>query len=160
MNTGFAIRHLGRRSEATGKGKAAGVGRLRSALLAMGFHQTVDQAEHLEFRRRPYLLQDDWPMQVTVRTSGRDVKVTYGAFIPWPWILGFVASIVVVLPFAGILRADLIFVAAALAAALAVLNREFDCRPNATYWQKASRRRWGEALEAAIDQAFARETRS
>ncbi len=150
MKTAVRIEHRGRESVAHLRGGHPQVQRIRTALAALGFERVAECGGRLDYRRRAALLQDDWPISLTVEQDGAEIRVRYALFIPWPWIAGFVAAIVVVLPFAGFLRADLILVVAALAVALATWKQRFDCRPDARYWQTASRRRWGEELASVL----------
>jgi hypothetical protein len=100
------------------------------------------------------MLHDDWPMRVVIRREGDQFEIRYWLCIPWAWIAGFVALIMIVLPFGGIQRADLIFILGSLAAGLGIYKQKFDCSPNASFWQAEPRRRWGETMEQLLREAF------
>lgn len=154
MAVELTIRHLGRMTQVTLQGGDGALKKLRNALLIHGFVVAAEGGERLEMRRRAYLSQDDWPMRVLITRDGNQFDIRYFLFIPWGWIVGFVFLMWLVLPFAGVPNAPLAFGLAAVVAVLAIYKQKFDCRPNARYWQQLPRRRWGEAMEAMIRQAF------
>jgi len=156
MAAELAIRHLGRMTRATATGGDAQLKKLRNALLLKEFRVTAERENHLELRRRAYLLQDDWPMTVAVDRDGDRFAIRYCLFIPWGWLFGLVFLALVVLPFAGIPNAPLAFGLATAVAVLAAYKQKFDCRPDARFWQERSRRRWGEAMEGILREAFGR----
>ena len=153
----LTIRHLGRMTQATVKGGDAPLKKLRNALLLKDFVVAAESEGRLEMRRRAHLTQDDWPMRVIVRRDGNRFDIRYFLFIPWGWIAGFTFLMLLVLPFAGIPNAPLAFGLASVVAVLAIYKQKFDCRPNARYWQELPRRRWNEAMEGIIREAFARQ---
>ena len=150
----LTIRHLGRMTRATARGGDAQWKKLRNALLLKQFRVTAEQENRLELRRRAYLLQDDWPMQVTIRRDGSQFEIDYSLLIPWGWIVGFVVLMLLVLPFAGIPNEILAFGLASVVAALAIHKQKFDCRPDARFWQQRPRQRWGETMERLLREAF------
>lgn len=156
MASELTIHHLGRMTRATVRGGDAQLKKLRNALLLKDFMIAVERENLLEFRRRAYLTQDDWPMRVIVRRDGAQFEIDYYLYIPWGWIGGLVFLALVVLPFAGIPNAPLAFGLAAMVAALAIYKQKFDCRPNARFWQERPRRRWGEIMERLVREAFVR----
>jgi hypothetical protein len=153
MTAELTISHLGRMTRATAQGGDAQLKKLRNALLLKEFRVVVDRENHLEFRRRAYLLQDDWPMQVTIRRAGSRFENDYSLLVPWGWIVGLVFLTLVVLPFAGIPNALLAFGLASLIAVLAIYKQKFDCRPNARFWQQRPRQRWNETMERLLREA-------
>jgi hypothetical protein len=154
MKAELTIRHLGRATQATVRGGDAQLKKFRNALLLKNFVLTSESEERLTFRRRAYMLHDDWPMRVVIRREGNDFEIRYWLCIPWVWIVGFVALILIVLPFGGIRRADMMFVLGSLAAGLAIYKQKFDCSPNAPFWQAEPRRRWHETMEQLLRDAF------
>ncbi len=154
MKTELTIRHLGRMTQATVRGGDAQLKKFRNALLLKDFVLTSESEERLTFRRRAYMLHDDWPMRVVIRREGNQFEIRYWLCIPWAWIVGFVALIMIALPFGGIQRADLIFILGSLAAGLAIFKQKFDCSPKASFWQVEPRRRWGETMEQLLREAF------
>ncbi|MFO1423789.1 MAG: hypothetical protein U1F70_09075 [Candidatus Competibacteraceae bacterium] len=156
MASELTIHHLGRMTQATVRGGDAQLKKLRNALLLKDFMIAVERENLLEFRRRAYLTQDDWPMRVMVRRDGAQFEIDYYLYIPWGWIGGLVFLALVVLPFAGIPNAPLAFGLAAVVAALAIYKQKFDCRPDARFWQERPRQRWGEIMERLVREAFAR----
>lgn len=156
MPSELTIRHLGRLTRATVRGSDAQFKRFRNALLLKEFRVVAERENVWEFRRRAYLLQDDWPIQVHIRREGGQFEIDYYLSIPWGWIGGLIFLTLVVLPFAGFQNAGLGFVLALLVAALAVYKQKFDSRPNARFWQQRSRQRWGETMEHLLREAFDR----
>ncbi len=156
MTDELAIRHRGRLTRATVRGNDAQLKKLCNALLLKEFRIVAKRENLLEFRRRAYLTQDDWPMRVIVRRSGSQFEVDYYLYIPWGWIGAFTVLMFLVLPFAGIPNALLAFGLALAVAALAIYKQKFDCRPNARFWQQRPRQRWGEIMERLVREAFAR----
>lgn len=154
MVTDLMIQHTGRMTQATVTGNDAGLKRFRNALLLKDFVIAAERENALELRRRAYLSQDDWPIRVSIRRSGRQMDIRYFLYIPWGWISGFVALALLVLPFAGIPNPVLAFGLAAVAAALAIYKQKFDCRPDARFWQQRPRQRWGETMERLLTEAF------
>lgn len=154
MTPELTIRHLGRMTRATARGGDAQWKKLRNALLLKQFRVTAEQENRLELRRRAYLLQDDWPMQVTIRRDGSQFEIDYSLLIPWGWIVGFVVLMLLVLPFAGIPNEILAFGLASAIAVLAIYKQKFDCRPDARFWQQRPRQRWGETLERLLREVF------
>lgn len=154
MNAELTICHLGRVSQATVKGGDAELKRLRNALLLKDFVIAVEDEHRLELRRRAYLSQDDWPMRVSIRRDGRQFEIRYFHYIPWAWIISFVIVMLLVLPVAGIPQPILAFGLALVTAALAVYKQQFDCRPDARFWQQPPRQRWGETMERLLREAF------
>ncbi|MCB1794876.1 MAG: hypothetical protein KDJ70_10705 [Candidatus Competibacteraceae bacterium] len=51
--------------------------KFRAALLLKGFAVASERDDRLDLRRRAYLLQDDWPMRVSVRRDGNRFEVDY-----------------------------------------------------------------------------------
>ena len=49
-------------TQATARGGDAQLKKLRHALLLKEFRVIAEQENHLEFRRRAYMMRDDWPM--------------------------------------------------------------------------------------------------
>ncbi|MDS4025901.1 MAG: hypothetical protein RKO25_02750 [Candidatus Contendobacter sp.] len=156
MTDELAIRHRGRLTRATVRGNDAQLKKLCNALLLKEFRIAAKRENLLEFRRRAYLTQDDWPMRVIVRCDGSQFEVDYYLYIPWGWIGAFTVLMFLVLPFAGIPNALLAFGLALAVAALAIYKQKFDCRPNARFWQQRPRQRWGEIMERLVREAFAR----
>lgn len=156
MTDELAICHRGRLTRATVRGNDAQLKKLRNALFLKEFSIAAERENLLEFRRRAYLTQDDWPMRVIVRRSGSQFEVDYYLYIPWGWIGAFTVLMFLVLPFAGIPNALLAFGLALAVAALAIYKQKFDCRPNARFWQQRPRQRWGEIMERLVREAFAR----
>ena len=152
----LTIRHLGRLTRATARGGDAQLKKLRHALLLKEFRIAAEGGNLLEFRRRAYLTQDDWPMRVIIRRDGAQFEMDYYLYIPWGWIGAFTVLMFLVLPFAGIPNALLAFGLAAVVAALATYKQKFDCRADARFWQQRPRQRWGETLERLVREAFAR----
>lgn len=152
----LTIHHRGRLTQATAHGGDPQLKKFRNALLLKQFRITVERENLLEFRRRAYLTQDDWPMRVTVRRDGARFKIDYYLYIPWGWIGAFTVLMVLVLPFAGIPNAPLAFGLAAVMAALAIYKQKFDGRPDARFWQRRPRQRWGAIMERLVREAFAR----
>lgn len=128
--------------------------KFRAALLLKEFRVVSEQDGQLDLRRRAYLLQDDWPMKVSIRRDGNHFEVDYCLFIPWGWIAGLSVFTWLALPFAGFQNAGLAFVLALLVTALAIYKQKFDCRPDARFWQQRSRQRWGEIMERQLREAF------
>lgn len=128
--------------------------KFRAALLLKEFWVVSEQDGQLDLRRRAYLLQDDWPMKVSIRRDGNHFEVDYCLFIPWGWIAGLSVFTWLALPFAGFQNAGLAFVLALLVTALAIYKQKFDCRPDARFWQQRSRQRWGEIMERQLREAF------
>ena len=151
----LTIHHLGRLTQATVRGGDAQLKKLRNALLLKEFRITAERENILELRRRAYLTQDDWPMQVIVRRDGTRFEIDYYLYIPWGWIVAFTVLLLLVLPFAGIPNAPLAFGLAVVVAALAIYKQKFDCRPNARFWQERPRRRWNEIMARLLREAFA-----
>lgn len=156
MAVELAIRHLGRMTQATVRGGDTQLKKLRNALLLKEFRIVAEQENLLELRRRAHLTQDDWPMRVIVRRDGSQFDIRYCLYVPWGWIAGFVAMMLLVLPFAGIPNAPLAFGLAAAVAVLTIHRRQFDCRPDARFWQERPRRRWNATMEGIMREAFAR----
>ena len=141
-------------TRATARGGDAEIKKFRDALLLKGFTVASKRDDRLELRRRSYLLQDDWPMWVSVHRDGNQFEIDYWLFIPWGWIAGLVFLMLVVLPFAGIPNAVLAFVLAAIIVVLAIYKQKFDCRPDTRFWQQRPRRRWHEIMERLLREAF------
>ncbi len=156
MKTDITIRHLGRMTQATVYGGDRQLKRLHKALLLKKFIVVSATEQRLVLRRPAYMLHDDWPMRVDIRRNGYEFDIRYCLLIPWPWIVGFVVLMMIVLPFAGIQRADMMLILGTLAAALASYKQKFDCSPNAPFWQTEPRRRWGEEMEQMVRDAFDR----
>lgn len=152
----LTIHHEGRRTRAMARGGDAQLKKLRNALLLKNFVIAAERDGVLELRRRAYLTQDDWPMRVRVRRDGGQFEIAYHFYIPWGWIAAFTLMMFLVLPFAGIPNAPLAFGLALVVLALAIYQRQFDCRPNARFWQQRPRQRWGELMERLLREAFAR----
>lgn len=155
MGDDLTIQHLGRFTQATVQGGDAQLKKLRNALLLNHFFITAETENRLEARRRAYITQDDWPMRVIIQRNGRQFDIRYFLFIPWSWIVALVFLSLLVLPFAGIPRAELALGLATIVAALAIYKQKFDLRPNARYWQRQPRQRWNEMMEQLIREAFA-----
>lgn len=153
-STELTIRHLDRVTRATGRGDDARLKKFRAALLLKGFTVASERDDRLDLRRRAYLLQDDWPMKVSICRDGNRFEVDYCLFIPWGWIAGLSVFTWLALPFAGFQNAGLAFVLALLVTALAIYKQKFDCRPDARFWQQRSRQRWGEIMERLLREAF------
>ena len=154
MNAELTIRHLGRKTRATVRGNDAQLKKFRDALLLKEFRLSSERDGRLELRRRAFLLQDDWPMRISIRRENGQFQIDYWNFIPWGWIIGLVFLILVVLPFAGIPNEILMFSLAAIITLLAVYKQKFDCRPDARFWQQQPRQRWGEVLEQMLKDSF------
>jgi len=154
MTDELTIRHLGRLTRATMRGGDAQLKKLRNALLLKNFSIVAERENLLEFRRRAYLTQDDWPMRVIVRRDGAQFEIDCYLYIPWGWIGAFTVLMFLVLPFAGIPNALLAFGLALVVAGLAIYKQKFDCRPDARFWQQRPRQRWGETLERLLREAF------
>ncbi len=154
MNTELTIRHLGRTTQATVQGSAAELKQFRNALVLKDFVVAVEEENRLELRRRAYLSQDDWPMRVIVSRDGNRFDIRYFHYIPWAWIVSFVIMMLLLLPIAGIARPLLLVGLALVAAALAIYQQQFDCRPDARFWQQRPRQRWGETMERLLREAF------
>jgi|JRYG01.1.fsa_nt_gb hypothetical protein len=155
MASELTIHHRGRTTRALVQGGDAQLKRLRNALLLKEFRVTAERENHLQFRRRAYLLQDDWPVQVTIRRDGPRFEIDYSLLVPWSWIGGLIFLALVALPFAGFQNEILMFGLLALVIALAIYKQKFDCRPDARFWQQRPRQRWGEILERLLREAFA-----
>jgi hypothetical protein len=153
MLSELTIHHQGRMTRATVRGGEAQLKKFRNALLLKEFRIVAERENEWKLRRRAYLLQDDWPMEVRVRREGREFKMDYYLSIPWGWIGGLI-FLTFALPFAGFQNAGLGFVLALLVAGLAVYKQKFDCRPDARFWQQRSRQRWGETMEHLLREAF------
>ena len=143
-------------TQATVYGGDGQLKRLRKALLLKKFIVVSETEQRLVFRRPAYMLHDDWPMRVVIRRNGHEFDIRYCLLIPWPWIVGFVVLMMIVLPFAGIQRADMMLILGSLAAGLAGYKQKFDCSPQAPFWQTEPRRRWGENMEQILREAFGR----
>jgi hypothetical protein len=156
MAVELTIRHLGRTTQVVAQGGDAQLRRLRDALTLNQFVITAESDQRLELWRRAYVTQDDWPVRVIVQRQGRQFDIRYFLFVPWGWIVALVFLSLLVLPFAGIPRAELALGLAVMVAGLAIYKQKFDCRPDAKYWQQVPRRRWGQALEGIIREAFTR----
>ena len=154
MNAELTIRHLGRQTRATVRGNDAQLKKFRDALLLKEFRLSSERDGRLELRRRAFLLQDDWPMRISIRRENGQFQIDYWNFIPWGWIIGLVFLILVVLPFAGIPNEILMFGLAVIITLLAVYKQKFDCRPDARFWQQQPRQRWGEVLEQMLKDSF------
>jgi len=154
MAAELTIHHLGRMTRATLRGGDTQLKKLCSKLLLKDFVITTERENYLELRRRAYLLQDDWPMRVSIRRNGVEFQIDYCLCIPWGWIVGLVFLTWVALPFAGFQNAGLAFLVALLVTTLAVYKQKFDCRPNARFWQQRPRQRWGEVMERLVREAF------
>jgi hypothetical protein len=153
MLSELTIHHQGRMTRATVRGGEAQLKKFRNALLLKEFRIVAERENEWKLRRRAYLLQDDWPVEVRVRREGREFKMDYYLSIPWGWIGGLI-FLTFALPFAGFQNAGLGFVLALLVMALAVYKQKFDCRPDARFWQQRSRQRWGETMEHLLREAF------
>lgn len=156
MASELTVRHLGRMTRATVRGGDTQLKKLRSALLLKEFTLTAERDNHLELRRRAYLLQDDWPMRVNIRRDGARFEIDYSLLIPWGWIIGLIFLALVMVPFAGFQNAIMMFGLLAVLATLAIYKQKFDCRPNARFWQERPRQRWGETMERLLLEAFDR----
>ncbi len=156
MASELTIHHLGRMTRATVRGGDAQLKKLRNALLLKDFIIAAERENLLEFRRRAYLTQDDWPMRVVVRRDGAQFEIDYYLYIPWGWITALTVLMWLVLPFAGIPNAPLAFGLAVVVVALAIYKQKFDCRPNARFWQQRPRQRWGEIMERLVGETFTR----
>ena len=154
MTAELTIRHLGRMTRATARGGDAQLKKFRNALLLKEFRVVAEQENRLEFRRRAFLLQDDWPMRVTIHRDGPQFEIDYSLLIPWGWIVGFVVLMLLVLPFAGIPNEILAFGLASVIAGLAIHKQKFDCRPDARFWQQRPRQRWNDTMERLLREAF------
>lgn len=154
MAVDMTIRHLGRMTQATVQGGDAQLKKLRNALLINQFVISAESETRLEARRRAYITQDDWPVRVIVQRNGRQFDIRYFLFIPWGWIIALVFLSLLVLPFAGIPRAELALGLAVIVATLAIYKQKFDCRLDAKYWQRQPRQRWNQIMEQLIREAF------
>ena len=150
----LTIEHLGRITRATGRCSDAQLRKFRNALLLKEFRIVSEQENAWELRRRAYLLQDDWPVQIKIRRNGAQFEIDYYLSIPWGWIAGLGFLTWIALPFAGFQNAGLAFVLALLVMGLAVYKQKFDVRTDARFWQQRSRQRWGELMERLIQEAF------
>jgi len=148
------IHHQGRLTQATAQGSATALKKIRNALLLKGFIIVTEREDLLVLRRRAYLTQDDWPMQVRLRRQGRQFTIDYYLYIPWSWIAAFTFLMLLVLPFAGIPNAPLAFGLALVVLTLAAFKQRFDCRPNARFWQQRPRQRWGALMEHWLREAL------
>jgi len=155
MPSELTIRHLGRMTQATIQGGDAHLKKFRNALLLKEFRIVAERENEWKLRRRAYLLQDDWPVEVRIRREGRQFEIDYYLSIPWGWIGGLI-FLTFALPFAGFQNAGLGFVLALLVAGLAVYKQKFDCRPDARFWQQRPRQRWGETMEHLLRESFDR----
>jgi hypothetical protein len=153
MLSELTIHHQGRMTRATVRGGEAQLKKFRNALLLKEFRIVAERENEWKLRRRAYLLQDDWPVEVRVRREDREFKMDYYLSIPWGWIGGLI-FLTFALPFAGFQNAGLGFVLALLVAGLAVYKQKFDCRPDARFWQQRPRQRWGETMEHLLREAF------
>ena len=153
MQAELTLSHLGRTTRATVRGSDAQLKKFRNALLLKEFRIVAERENAWEFRRRAYLLQDDWPVQVHIRRNGPQFEIDYGLSIPWGWIAGL-GFLTFALPFAGLQNAGLAFILALLVMGLAVYKQKFDCRPDARFWQQRCRQRWGELIERLMREAF------
>ncbi|HAS50280.1 MAG TPA: hypothetical protein DCS21_00395 [Gammaproteobacteria bacterium] len=149
----LTIEHLGRITRATVRGSDAQLKKFRNALLLKEFRIVAEQENAWELRRRAYLLQDDWPVQVKIRRNGAQFEIDYYLSIPRGWIAGL-GFFTFALPFAGLQNAGLAFVLALLVMGLAVYKQKFDGRPDARFWQQRSRQRWGELMERLMRDVF------
>ena len=156
MPSELTIHHLGRMTRATVRGNDAQLKKFRNALLLKEFRVVTERENEWELRRRAYLLQDDWPVQVSIRRNGAQWEIDYYLSIPWGWISGLFFLTLVALPFAGFQNAGLGFILALLVIALAVYKQKFDGRPDARFWQQRPRQRWGEMMERLLREAFDR----
>ena len=156
MPSELTIHHLGRITRATVQGSEAQLKKFRNALLIKEFRVVTERENTWELRRRAYLLQDDWPVQVSIHRNGAQWEIDYYLSIPWGWIAGLGFLTWVALPFAGFQNAGLGFVLALLVMALAVYKQKFDGRPDARFWQQRPRQRWGETMEYLLREAFDR----
>ena len=154
MATELTIHHLGRITRATVTGSDKQLRQFRNALLLKEFRIVAERENVWELRRRAYVLQDDWPAQVTIRRNGAQLEIDYNLCIPWGWIAGLGFLTWVVLPFAGLQNAALAFVLALLVMGLAIYQQKFDCRPDARFWQQRPRQRWGELIERLLRESF------
>lgn len=154
MHAELTFCHLGRLTRATVQGGDAQLKKFRNALLLKEFRIVAERENEWEFRRRAYLLQDDWPVQVKIRRNGAQFEIDYYLSIPWGWIAGLGFLTWIALPFAGFQNAGLAFVLALLVTGLAIYKQKFDCRPDARFWQQRCRQRWGELLERLMQEAF------
>ena len=148
------IQHLGRMTQAPAQGGDTQLKKFRNALLLNNFYIVTESETRLEARRRAYITQDDWPIRLMVQRDGKQFDIRYFLFIPWGWIIGLVFLSLVVLPFAGIPRAEFALGLAAVVATLAIYKQKFDCRPDAKYWQRQPRQRWNQIMEQLIREAF------
>jgi hypothetical protein len=153
MLSELTIHHQGRMTRATVRGGEAQLKKFRNALLLKEFRIVAERENEWKLRRRAYLLQDDWPVEVRVRREDREFKMDYYLSIPWGWIGGLI-FLTFALPFAGFQNAGLGFVLALLVAGLAVYKQKFDCRPDARFWQQRPRQRWGETMEHLLRETF------
>ena len=154
MSAVLTIEHLGRRTHATARGGDAQWKQLCNALLLKDFRIIAEDAHRVDLRRRAYLTQDDWPLEVRLRRQGRQFAIDYYLYIPWGWIAAFTFLMFLVLPFAGVPNALLAFGLAMVVAVLAIYKQKFDCRPNARFWQQRPRQRWGELMERLLKEAL------
>ena len=156
MPSELTIRQGGRLTQATVRGSDAQLKKFRNALLLKEFRMVAERENEWKLRRRAYLLQDDWPVQVNIRRNGAQFEIDYYLCIPWGWIVGVSFLTWVALPFAGFQNAGWAFVLALLVLALATYKQRFDCRPDARFWQQRPRQRWGETIEHLLREAFER----
>lgn len=156
MSNELQIQHLGRVSRATVVCSEAQIKKFRNALLINEFRVVSASADCWKMRRRAYVMQDDWPIQVQITRHGREWQVDYALAVPWAWIASLCFLSIMVWPFAGVEHAGFGFIIALLILALAVYQRTFDCRPKARFWQQRPRQRWGELMEYYLRTALAK----
>ncbi len=77
MQAELTLCHLGRLTRATVQGGDAQLKKFRNALLLKEFRIVAERENEWEFRRRAYLLQDDWPVQVHIRRQGNQFEIDY-----------------------------------------------------------------------------------
>lgn len=154
MAAKLTIVHLGRITRATVQGSDAQLKKFCNTLLLKEFRLVVERENVREFRRRAYVLQDDWPVLVKIRRDGRQIEIDYSLSIPWSWIAGLSFLTWVALPFAGLQNAGLAFILALVVALMAVYQQKFDLRPDARFWQQQPRQRWGQIMEDWLREAF------
>lgn len=156
MTTALTIQHLGRVSRAHFTATDGQIKKLRNALLIKEFRVVSETADSWKLRRRAYVMQDDWPVQVTISRSGRhEWQIDYALSVPWAWIISLCFLSIMVWPFAGVENAGLGFILALFILALALYQRTFDCRPHARFWQQRPRQRWGDFFERCIAETLA-----
>lgn len=146
------IKHYGRITVIIITNGKIQIARLREALTTQGFILTFENNKQLKMRRRAYIQQNDWPISLCVLNNGKEVKISYYLFIPWGWLIFFLLINLVMLPiltsiYASIIGTFILFL-------LALIKRRFDCRPNAIYWQAASRSRWHTIITNLIRQSY------